>query len=87
MVLQEMTIDLTCPEAVFQASTPDEFMVAIKSHPARLTPPLLTDCIRTLCADHPDPAILAHIHSESALNLFTFATGKLPNQTPVAQSG
>lgn len=87
MVLQEMTIDLTCPEAVFQASTPDEFIVAIKSHPARLTPPLLTDCIRTLCADHPDPAILAHIHGESALNLFTFATGKLPNQTPVAQSG
>ncbi|OJI99269.1 hypothetical protein ASPVEDRAFT_125091 [Aspergillus versicolor CBS 583.65] len=78
MVLQEMTIDLTCPEAVFQAPTPEEFMIAIQSHPIRPTPPLLTDCIRTLCADHPDPAILTHIHSESALNLFTFATGKCP---------
>lgn len=79
MVLQEMTIDVTCPEDIFQASTPEEFMSAIKSHPLRSSPPLLTDCVRTLCAEHPDPAILTHIHNGTALTLFTIATGKMAN--------
>ena len=76
MVLQEMTINLTCPEDMFQASTPEEFLAALKSHPPRLTPPLLTDCVRNLCAESPNPDIIASLHSESALNLFTIATGK-----------
>ncbi|KAL4749001.1 hypothetical protein BDW72DRAFT_214371 [Aspergillus terricola var. indicus] len=53
MVLQEMTIDLTCPEDVFQAVSPAEFTRALKLHPA-CTAPLLTDCVRNLCAETPN---------------------------------
>ncbi|KAL5044681.1 hypothetical protein BDW71DRAFT_198801 [Aspergillus fruticulosus] len=45
MVLQEMTIDLTCPEDAFQAASPAEFTSALKLHPP-CTAPLLTDCVR-----------------------------------------
>ncbi|RDW65771.1 Zn(II)2Cys6 transcription factor [Aspergillus mulundensis] len=73
MVLQEMTIDLTCPEDVFQAASPAEFIEALKLHPL-CTVPLLTDCVRNLCAESPDPGVVAHLSRESALNLFTIAT-------------
>ncbi|KAL4973625.1 hypothetical protein BDW66DRAFT_161956 [Aspergillus desertorum] len=64
MVLQEITTDLTCPEDV-----------ALKSHPP-CTVLLLTDCVRNLCAETPDPDVIAHLSHESALNLFTIATGQ-----------
>ncbi|CBF81921.1 hypothetical protein AN5431.2 [Aspergillus nidulans FGSC A4] len=75
MVLQEMTIDLTCPEDVFQAVSPAEFTRVLKLHPA-CTVPLLTDCVRNLCAETPDPDVIAHLGHAGALNLFTIATGE-----------
>ncbi|KAJ6015723.1 hypothetical protein N7540_010314 [Penicillium herquei] len=69
-----MTIHLTCPEDVFQASTPEQFLIAVESYSRPLVPPLLTDCVRNLCAETPDPTIIDHLHQESALNLFTIAT-------------
>ncbi|KAL3430105.1 hypothetical protein BDV09DRAFT_202413 [Aspergillus tetrazonus] len=75
MVLQEMTIDLTCPEDVFQAVSPAEFTRVLKLHPA-CTVPLLTDCVRNLCAETPDPNVIAHLGHAGALNLFTIATGE-----------
>lgn len=62
MVLQEMTIDLTCPEETFQASNPEEFVIAANLHLIRPGSPLLTDCVRSLCAENPDPAIIDHLH-------------------------
>ncbi|KAL4908463.1 hypothetical protein BDW74DRAFT_100969 [Aspergillus multicolor] len=73
MVLQEMTIDLTCPEDVFQAASPTDFTKALKLHPS-CNVPLLTDCVRNLCAEAPSPSVIAHLSRESALNLFTIAT-------------
>ncbi|KAL4998429.1 hypothetical protein BDV10DRAFT_194370 [Aspergillus recurvatus] len=64
MVLQEMTIDLTCPEDV-----------ALKLHPP-CTVPLLTDCVRNLSAETPDPGVTAPLGHETALNLFTIAAGE-----------
>ncbi|KAL4816666.1 hypothetical protein BDW67DRAFT_175292 [Aspergillus spinulosporus] len=75
MVLQEMTIDLTRPEDVFQAMSPAEFTRAPKLHPA-CTVPLLTDCVRNLCAETPGPEVTAHLGHAGALNLFTIATGE-----------
>lgn len=75
MVLQEMTIDLTYPEENFQASNPEEFVIAANLHLIRPRSPLLTDCVRSLCAENPDPAIIDHLHGETALNLFTIVTG------------
>ncbi|KAL4963141.1 Zn(II)2Cys6 transcription factor [Aspergillus stella-maris] len=74
MVLQEMTIDLTCPEVVFQAASLKDFKDALMRHKSRTPPPLLTDCVRNLCAEAPNPEVIAHLHNESALNLFTIAT-------------
>ena len=71
-----MTIDLTCPEDMFQASSPEEFMISMKSHPPQPAPVLLTDCVRNLCAESPNPAIITYLHNQSDLNLFTIATGK-----------
>jgi hypothetical protein len=70
-----MTIDLTCPEDVFQAVSPAEFTRVRKLHPA-CTVPLLTDCVRNLCAETPDPDVIAHLGHAGALNLFTIATGE-----------
>ncbi|KAL4757555.1 Zn(II)2Cys6 transcription factor domain-containing protein [Aspergillus foveolatus] len=75
MVLQEMTIDLTCPEDVFQAVSPAEFTRVLRLHPA-CTVPLLTDCVRNLCAETLDPDVIAHLGHAGALNLFTIATGE-----------
>ncbi|KAL4952491.1 hypothetical protein BDW69DRAFT_200695 [Aspergillus filifer] len=74
MVLQEMTIDLTCPEDVFQAASLEHFKDALQRHESRTPPPLLTDCVRNLCAEAPNAEVIAHLHSQSALNLFTIAT-------------
>ncbi|KAL4934932.1 hypothetical protein BDV06DRAFT_234897 [Aspergillus oleicola] len=74
MVLQEMTIDLTCPENVFQASSPGAFKEALRGHQRRTPTPLLTNCVRNLCSEAPDPEVMAHLHGQSALNLFTIAT-------------
>ncbi|KAL4790964.1 hypothetical protein BDV19DRAFT_401664 [Aspergillus venezuelensis] len=74
MVLQEMTIDLTCPEDVFQAASLDDFKTTLNRHKWRAPPPLLTDCVRNLCAEAPDPEVIVHLHCQSALNLFTIAT-------------
>ena len=85
MVLQEMAIDLTCPEDVFQGSTPEQFLIAVESHPRPRVPPLLTDCVRKLCAEITDPAITTNLHQESALNLFTIATDKILNQKSILE--
>lgn len=82
MVLQEMTIDLTCPEEVFQASTPEEFVIVSRLKPAYPEPPLLTDCVRNLCAENPSSAIIEYLHNETALNLFTIATGMFYMRNP-----
>ncbi|KAL4878789.1 hypothetical protein BJY04DRAFT_229656 [Aspergillus karnatakaensis] len=73
MVLQEMTCDLTCPEDAFQAASAEEFTKRMRQH-HRDRPALLTDCVRELCAETSDPEVLARLHHESALNLFTIAT-------------
>lgn len=75
MVLQEMTIDLTCAEDIFQARSPDEFSNAIKLHEPHYDRPLLTECVRNLCAETPNPAVIATLQKGSPLNLFTVATG------------
>lgn len=75
MVLQEMMIDLTCAEDIFQAGSLEEFSNAIKLHGPQFGRPLLTECVRNLCAETPDPAVMATLHIESPLNLFTIATG------------
>jgi hypothetical protein len=85
MVLQEMTIDLTCPEEVFQAPNQEEFVIATNLHLVNSGSPLLTDCVRSLCAENPDPAIIEKLHGESALNLFTIVTGK--NLSPISSLG
>ncbi|CAI7629469.1 unnamed protein product [Penicillium manginii] len=69
-----MTIDLTCPEEVFQAPNQEEFVIATNLHLVGSGSPLLTDCVRSLCAENPDPAIIEKLHGESALNLFTIVT-------------
>ncbi|CAG8121396.1 unnamed protein product [Penicillium olsonii] len=74
MVLQEMTIDLTCAEDIFQASSREEFSNALKLHGSQFNRPLLTECVRNLCAETPDPAVIVALHKESPLNLFTIAT-------------
>ena len=76
MVLQEMTIDLTCAEDIFQASSREEFSNALKLHGSQFNRPLLTECVRNLCAETPDPAVIVALHKESPLNLFTIATGR-----------
>lgn len=78
MVLQEMNIDLTCPEDVFQASSPGDFLSAIKQHQSHRRTPLLADSVRNLCSETPSPDVLAYLHEASKLNLFTIATGEKP---------
>lgn len=74
MVLQEMQIDLTCPESWFQASSLVEFVSAVQSDPGPYPkPPSLVDTVRLLCADSPDPAT-DFLDRASKLNLFTIAT-------------
>ncbi|KAL6232170.1 hypothetical protein BDW75DRAFT_233003 [Aspergillus navahoensis] len=60
MGLQEMTIDLTCPEDVIQAASPAESTGPWKLHPP-CTVPLLTDCVRNLCAETPEPDLIADL--------------------------
>ncbi|KAL3485500.1 hypothetical protein BJX62DRAFT_242857 [Aspergillus germanicus] len=74
MVLQEMTIDLTCAEDIFQARSPEEFSSALKLHEPHGDRPLLTECVRNLCAERPNPAVIATLYKESPMNLFTIAT-------------
>ncbi|KAL1860967.1 hypothetical protein Plec18167_003750 [Paecilomyces lecythidis] len=75
MVLQEMVVDLTCPEELFQASSVVEFISAAKSNPKMSKPtPLLTTCIRNLCKETPDLEIIRYLSSASTLNMFTIAT-------------
>lgn len=77
MVLQEMAVDLTCPEELFQASSVVEFISAAKSNPKMSKPtPLLTTCIRHLCNENPDLEIIRYLNSASTLNMFTIATGE-----------
>lgn len=75
MVLQEMVIDLACAEEIFQSGSPEEFSNAIRLHGPQYGRPLLTECVRNLCAEAPDPAVIATLHNGSPLNLFTIATG------------
>ncbi|GAD94259.1 hypothetical protein AN5431.2 [Paecilomyces variotii No. 5] len=75
MVLQEMAVDLTCPEELFQASSVVEFISEAMSHPKMCeTTPLLMTCIRHLCAETPDLEIIRYLNSASTLNMFTIAT-------------
>ncbi|KAJ5385291.1 hypothetical protein N7517_003202 [Penicillium concentricum] len=76
MVLQEMQIDLTSPESWFQASSPAEFLSAVRSNPGLPEKHLsLVDSVRRLCNDSPyqNPNFL---DGASKLNLFTIATGE-----------
>lgn len=74
IVLREMAIDLPCPEANFQATSPDEVINAMNSHPSGSFH--LVDCVQTLCAEIPDDEVLNMIRSETDLSLFTIVTGK-----------
>ncbi|KAL4895983.1 fungal-specific transcription factor domain-containing protein [Aspergillus ambiguus] len=76
MVLQEMTIDIPCPEEWFQASSSEEFISLFRSYPGMTqSPTLLSDCVRQLCTDAPDTDIVAYLSNASKLGLFTIATG------------
>ena len=81
MVLQEMQIDLTCPEELFQASSPAEFVFSIHSNPGPSREPIsLVDTIRRLCAEPPvegdAPDDTEFLKGASKLNFFTIATGE-----------
>lgn len=76
MVLQEMRIHLTCPEDLFRAPSAADFASIVRSRPRESEPaPLLTDCVRQLCANNPDTEIITYLENASKLNLFTIATG------------
>ncbi|KAH8805259.1 putative transcription factor with C2H2 and Zn(2)-Cys(6) DNA binding domain [Xylogone sp. PMI_703] len=77
MVLQEMTVQLACPEELFRASSAADFALASGSYPQITEPiPLLADCIRQLCSDDPSDIVISQLKSTSVLNLFIIATGK-----------
>ncbi|OJJ31300.1 hypothetical protein ASPWEDRAFT_45253 [Aspergillus wentii DTO 134E9] len=74
MVLQEMEIDLTCPESWFQASSPGNFISAVHSNPGISDKSIsLVDSVRRLCTDDPNQDIY-FLDGASKLNFFTIAT-------------
>ncbi|KAF9894858.1 hypothetical protein FE257_004479 [Aspergillus nanangensis] len=79
MVLQEMAIDIPCPEEWFQASSPEEFICLTNSYPTETkSSTLLSESVRHLCTESPDIDIVAYLgNSASKLGLFTIATGNL----------
>lgn len=87
MVLQEMNINLACPEEAFQATSPEDFLAAMERHPSGLRPPLLTDCVRYLCSEDPDDTTtMDYLRHASELNLFTIATGERTDPLPIRLS-
>jgi hypothetical protein len=83
MILQEMDIDLPCPESWFQAESPRDFEQAIKSQPGLADKTLsLSECIDRLCTDDMaddmanDPIFL---YGATKLDLFTIITGQYNN--------
>lgn len=69
MVLQEMKVDLPCPEAWFQASSPSVFFENYQIAP----PTLLVDTVRILCTGS---LATARLKGYSKLSLFTIVTSQ-----------
>lgn len=96
MALQEMQIDLTSPEAWFQATSPTDFLAAIRSNPGLSEKHLsLVDSVRRLCNNSPEQST-EFLNGASKLNLFTIATSEFylrqvayypPNSKDIALHG
>jgi hypothetical protein len=77
LVLQEMTIDLACPEALFQAASVEMFLLELDVlRQTSVQMPRLTNAIRALCADAPNARDNVLHLGTSKLNMFTIVTGK-----------
>jgi hypothetical protein len=76
LVLQEMTIDLTCPEVLFQAASTASFQLELDALQQTCIPlPRLSDAIRELCADSKNSSDSVLQFGASKLNMFTIVTG------------
>lgn len=80
IVVQELTFDLTCAKACFQADSPQEYLSELVDQVHNenwdSNPLLLSEAVGILCHKGPDKSNIAVFARVSILNLFTIVTGK-----------
>jgi hypothetical protein len=76
-VIQEMTLDLTCPEPCFQASSRQECFSHLVIQAEHQTQKFsLSEAVDVLCRKPLDHSTTATFSRMSILNLFSIVTGK-----------